>query len=400
MYKIFVIFVILWQVHGWFEGTGAEDFDSPVEHGTFDNLLDHFDPSNTETFKQRYWPGNFMGKNDKPVFIYICAEAKGSYVKPNSFIMKIAEKVGGSVVSLEHRFYGESFPQGEELTLKNLEYLSHDQALADVAYFIGFLKEEKGLGNSKVFTVGGSYAGALSAWMRYKYPHLVAGALSSSGVVNAVLDFYQFDEHVKNVVANRTKDCETTIRKVISEAESLWKINPWIIRNAHKAPYFEWEDFEFYYSDIFVETVQYGRGSHLCQYMDKIKFDKNRQEKLAELALNNRAQPHKYAFQYIRSTYHNPMHSYRQWTYQFCSALAYFNSVGPLKDPLRFKNMNLAYWRSYCMKSFGTEIFPNTNHTNALYGDVRIKDVASRIIFTNARDDPWQWAGVREYFKQ
>lgn len=31
--------------------------------------------------------------------------------------------------------------------------------------------------------IGGSYPGALAAWYRYQYPHLVIGALSSSGVV-------------------------------------------------------------------------------------------------------------------------------------------------------------------------------------------------------------------------
>ena len=35
-------------------------------------------------------------------------------------------------------------------------------------------------------TIGGSYPGALSAWFRYKYPHLTIGSIASSAVVKAI----------------------------------------------------------------------------------------------------------------------------------------------------------------------------------------------------------------------
>lgn len=79
-----------------------------------------------------------------------------------------------------------------------MKYLNSQQALRDLAYFIDRVKvnELYGITNNPWISVGGSYPGALSAWFRYKYPHLVIGALSSSGVVNAIEDFKDFDEQI------------------------------------------------------------------------------------------------------------------------------------------------------------------------------------------------------------
>lgn len=62
--------------------------------------------------------------------------------------------------------------------------------MADVAYFIDGMKQKYNLSeDTKWIALGGSYAGALAAWMRYKYPHLVYGAVSSSGPLLAKMDY-------------------------------------------------------------------------------------------------------------------------------------------------------------------------------------------------------------------
>lgn len=104
------------------------------------------------------------------------------------------------IFALEHRFYGESMPFGKEsMEQKNLRFLNSEQGLSDLAYFIQFITKNKKHGvdsKNKWITVGGSYAGAMSAWFRSKYPHLTVGAIGSSGVVLAVEDFSAFDDQI------------------------------------------------------------------------------------------------------------------------------------------------------------------------------------------------------------
>jgi len=85
-------------------------------------------------------------------------------------------------------YYGISFSRN--LNTDNLKYLSSEQALADAAEFIMYIKKHHSIPyTSKVITFGGSYGGSLSAWMRMKYPHLVHAAVSSSGPLLAKVDF-------------------------------------------------------------------------------------------------------------------------------------------------------------------------------------------------------------------
>lgn len=75
-------------------------------------------------------------------------------------------------------------------SMENLKYLNSQQALADLAYFITSMNEKYGSSINKWIVFGGSYSGTLASWLRLKYPHLVFGAVSSSGPVKAKVDLY------------------------------------------------------------------------------------------------------------------------------------------------------------------------------------------------------------------
>ena len=75
----------------------------------------------------------------------------------------LAEEHNAMLVDVEHRFYGESYPTAD-MSTENLQYLSADQALADLARVIAYIKTTYQTESSKIITVGGSYPGNLAAW--------------------------------------------------------------------------------------------------------------------------------------------------------------------------------------------------------------------------------------------
>lgn len=76
-----------------------------------------------------------------------------------------------------------------DMSTKNLKFLSSEQALADLAYFIESKQKELKLFKNRWIVFGGSYPGSLAAWFRLKYPHLAFGAVASSAPLLAKINF-------------------------------------------------------------------------------------------------------------------------------------------------------------------------------------------------------------------
>jgi lysosomal Pro-X carboxypeptidase len=164
----------------------------------FRQPLNHFVPrGKSPLYDQRYCTydgfARNMGKStfttatdwsdsSAPIFFYTGNESPiEQYINHTGIIWELAPKYKAKVIFVEHRYEGESLPVN--ISKDCLSYASTIQALADYARI---LETHLNPGNkAPVIVFGGSYGGMLSAWMRMKYPHLVAGAIAASAPIGA-----------------------------------------------------------------------------------------------------------------------------------------------------------------------------------------------------------------------
>ncbi|KAK6509714.1 hypothetical protein TWF481_004445 [Arthrobotrys musiformis] len=172
----------------------------------FTQKVDHFDPSNNNTFQQRYWISTHFYKPGGPVFVLDGGETGGGgrlqYMQ-TGIGRYITEYLGGIGIILEHRYYGKSYVT-PNLTVENLKYLDTAQSLKDNAYFAENLWKDLPANLSHIrpetapfISYGGSYAGAKSAFLQAEYPDVYYGSLASSAVVWAGENFWEYNEPVR-----------------------------------------------------------------------------------------------------------------------------------------------------------------------------------------------------------
>mmetsp|Transcript_38456 Transcript_38456/g.36810 ORF Transcript_38456/g.36810 Transcript_38456/m.36810 type:complete len:112 (-) Transcript_38456:1026-1361(-) len=99
--------------------------------------LDHFNEEETRTFNLRYWINYDHWTPDSDIaFLYICGEAACNAPSERMFPLQVAASVNALIMSLEHRYYGDSQPFTNEeagWSTENLHWLNSTQTLADIA---------------------------------------------------------------------------------------------------------------------------------------------------------------------------------------------------------------------------------------------------------------------------
>jgi len=377
----------------------------------FDQRNDHFRKNDVSTFKQRYIINDtYWGGNPYPIFVMLGGEGPMAATElTGRFIINEKTAVYKALmVSIEHRFYGNSTPGDGTLKTDNLHLLSADQALADYAVLIKYVKDLYNATNSKVVTFGGSYSGSLSAWMRQKYPNIVDIAYASSAPVQAQLDFPEYFKVVTDSVGDkcalRIAQAFKTIEKYMSKnktklLEDFKGCNKNMVTKDDEVTFLE------SLSDSVAGCVQYsgdnnmlGRAwnvSRMCDIITKgddpydayVAFtrafmgddclDSNYDDVINEL---KNADPR------------NPNAAGRSWTYQTCVEYGYYQTDESDDVPFS-QRVNLQYFLGMCEKVFNiTESGKCVDYTNDYYGGRNVN--SDKIVFLNGSVDPWHALGL------
>eukprot|EP01130_Rhizamoeba_saxonica_P013485 TRINITY_DN5759_c0_g1_i1.p1 TRINITY_DN5759_c0_g1~~TRINITY_DN5759_c0_g1_i1.p1 ORF type:complete len:463 (-),score=67.25 TRINITY_DN5759_c0_g1_i1:26-1414(-) len=364
-----------------------------LDEATFVQQLDHFRPGST--FQQRYFTiKSSSGVQDAaPVFLDICGE--GPCSGPSGYSRYLVNKYQGVGYALEHRFYGQSVPNNDFST-KNLIYLTVEQAMADLAYFIDQVIAPNHMG--PIIVVGGSYSGGLSSWFRQAYPDHTCAALSSSGVVNAIYDFHQFDTSVF-IAAGR--DCSSLMIKAREGMEKMWDSDRDTLKSYFNVPSNRLQykgDFFYMIADSSAMAVQYGIKELFCDGLEQAKdTDVNILiQTYANLTIKIWGKDFGSSCFYDTNCLINNPNEWqptnRAWRWQKCSELAYLQSA-PSPNSLRSDSVNLEYMNWQCVTVFGEDyVINSTSVFNEIYGGAF--PTSTNVFYSDFSDDPWKEASV------
>ncbi|KIJ58453.1 hypothetical protein HYDPIDRAFT_141516 [Hydnomerulius pinastri MD-312] len=400
----------------------------------FDQLIDHDHP-NLGTFRQRYWMSWEFYEPGGPIILMTPGEENAdgfdSYLTNATITGMIAQQQHGAAIVLEHRFFGESNPYND-LSVKSLEYLTIQQAIDDLVYFAQTATlPMPGGGNVKPKTtpwilVGGSYAGALTSWTMVNKPGVFYAGYSSSGVVEAISDFYDYFTPVREYMP---KNCSSDVQAVIAYLDQIYDKGDTVAQRLLKEAFglgglshmddfaaalrrnlFDWQKLQpasgpgamFYkFCDALevkngVSAPATGWGLEYAVHA-WASFWKNTY--YAHLCGNTAAEDCLGTYDTTKSSWTNPTvnNAGRSWTWMVCNQVGYFQASPPKGQPAIISQiLQPIYDARRCVnmfpEKFSTPPTPAVGDVNLLYHGWNVG--VDKLFFANGLRDPWREATV------
>lgn len=381
----------------------------------YTQLLDHYDMAGTPSWQQRYWKNLEHYKPGGPAFIMIGGEGEASPGWLNyGFWSNLAAEQGAAMFLLEHRYYGKSHPV-EDMSDLNMRFLSSRQGLEDLATFITAMSQEHNITRPWV-SFGGSYPGSLSAWLKMKYPHLMAAAVSSSGPLYAKMDFYEY----LGVVRDATSGCIDIFSAAIQELEKLleteenWQMISDKFMLCNPLDGYNTQDVKSFMEllvDNLAGIVQYnGRFpisiDDVCEIMNN---GENPMESFANLNAaildmnNEECLDHEFSsfLSLLTDTsFAGAGVGWRQWIWQTCTEFGWYQTTNQPQEQIFGSLLDLDFFKGWCKSAFpeysweDDKFNTEMSNTNTEYGG--FIPYVENVVFVHGSVDPWHAMGVLE----
>ena len=381
--------------------------------------LDHFDGSNPTTFQQRYFVNTSFWDGSGNVFLCVGGEGPAldetvlyESVHCND-MTELAVQVGGLMFALEHRYYGNSIPAASR------QYLSSQQAVADIGTFIQHMNNVYGLHGKKWTTWGGSYPGMVAGFARLKLPHLVHASSSSSSPWRAVVDMPQYNDLVGNALSLRSVGGSELCQRIVTQGHA--DIGTMFAQNqsdvvaakfnfcnaADLATVAAQKNFAGYgvisvdaQDNDPADTRPAGNIASICsalidadgEYIDKLAAVSKLQKGNRCLALiRNEA-----LLAEIEHSNDVVLTDTLSWPYQTCTQFGFYQTCEVNSQcPWTKGYITLDDEIALCQSAFSIStdlVYDNVDFSNAFYGSD--SPMATRIFFANGDVDPWSGLGV------
>jgi len=363
----------------------------------------------------RYWRQDELGRWG-PMIFYTGNEGDiVNFWNNTGFAFELAQEFGALVVFGEHRYYGQSMPFGEHSFARgNVSYLTSEQALADYAQLIAFVKTEvyPNAARVPVVALGGSYGGMLAAYFRIKYPNVVIGSLAASAPIlqfPGLVDPYLYNKIITDDFAE-SDGCAQGISRAFHEMVSLAEQGeqgmqtlsekfllceplkskaelPLLLEYAYNAiSYMSMVDYP--YPNSFLQPLPAWPVKVACQYMTP-----DTQDVVRALALVVGVYYNSTGDQSCATVVEpiSPSLGTRAWDYQACTEMVMPISANGKTDMFLPVAFDLKTRSDECRATWG--VTPRPQWVPTYYGGGNIS-AASNIVFSNGRLDPWSGGGM------
>ncbi|XP_026318347.1 putative serine protease K12H4.7 [Hyposmocoma kahamanoa] len=377
--------------------------------------VNHFDAQDTRTWNMTYIQNLEFWKPNGPIYINIGGpfpyEVQNNIFKKGFFLYDLVNETNGALFGSEHRYYGSTTPLNLTKT-DNLKYLNSQQALADVAKLIKYVKSMLKAENSKVVVVGGNMdgnAGNLAAWMRLFYSDLVDAAVSASGAVLAKADFKDYYETVgENFLKYGTPGCYDKIAKLFNKFQTLLSTPEGIkqlkkeddicdfvdmSKKENQQIFFSKNLFSFRIFSAIANDADYFKVVCEKNFNDTSIKSKLPQSKSDHIAKDGQDWCNNYDFDFNFNTPTKfPL------LYQMCTEFGSFPTTEEGKHPFT-NGVPVEYYYKACKVQFGPEFGKNriedaVKATNEMYGGLHPN--VTKVVFVNGEFDPYRKLGVTE----